>query len=116
MEGYGKLASLMSRYSDHSIFRGFKYLAVKHLLYSQAELLYLEDELNFVCGLDEADQQRRGANRSWRKLFTESSHPGPHKQREIMQAVQEKLPQYCEPVSVSAAKMIQLANLSRRDA
>lgn len=44
--GYAALAKLMSRHSQLAIFRGFSDLNTKNLLYFQAELIELENELN----------------------------------------------------------------------
>ncbi|KAL8677813.1 MAG: hypothetical protein Q9186_005793 [Xanthomendoza sp. 1 TL-2023] len=46
MGDYSKLASMMSRHSEAAIFRRFDTLNVKNLLYMQAEIVHLEDQLH----------------------------------------------------------------------
>lgn len=48
MEGYSKLATLMASYPDTAIIRRFAALNMQKILYLQAELTYLEDELREI--------------------------------------------------------------------
>jgi hypothetical protein len=44
--GYAEIAKLMGKHPEVAIFRRFAFLNTKNLLYLQAELMVLEDELN----------------------------------------------------------------------
>ena len=49
MEGYAKLSSVMSNDSEFAIYRKFGALNIQNLLYYQAELLGLEDDLDDIA-------------------------------------------------------------------
>jgi len=48
MEGYAKVARLMGRHPELAIFRKFKAAYLQNLLYLQAEITYIEEELRQV--------------------------------------------------------------------
>lgn len=49
MDGYHKLASLLSNHEDLFVLRRFATANVKNLLYMQAEILHLEAELHDIA-------------------------------------------------------------------
>ncbi|KIW13860.1 hypothetical protein PV08_06640 [Exophiala spinifera] len=60
LDGYAKVASLMSRYNEYGIFRSFKALNMRNLLYFQAELTQLEQELKEIVRTDQlSDSEAR---------------------------------------------------------
>ncbi|KAL4913780.1 hypothetical protein BDW62DRAFT_213975 [Aspergillus aurantiobrunneus] len=58
MEGYDKLAALMTSDKGLSIFRSFKTLNAKNLLYLQAEIALKEKELNDIMKQDRESQDK----------------------------------------------------------
>ena len=70
MEGYAKLSSFMSRDSEFAIFRKFGALNAQNLLYYQAELLGLEDDLNYIASNDRIsqDSEKREFAYNWAEL------------------------------------------------
>jgi hypothetical protein len=48
MEGYAKIAELMGRHPELAIIRKFKTANLQNLLYLQAEITYLEEELRQI--------------------------------------------------------------------
>ena len=70
MEGYAKLSSVMSTDSEFVIFRKFGALNAQNLLYYQAELLGLEDDLNDIASRDHSsqDSEKREFANNWLEL------------------------------------------------
>ena len=70
MEGYAKLSSLISTDPELAIFRKFGALNVQNLLYYQAELLGLEDDLNDIASRDRnsQDSEKRNFAYNWAEL------------------------------------------------
>jgi hypothetical protein len=63
--GYPTVAGLISKDDDFAIFRKFRYLNARNLLYLQAELIHLENELETLDrGLD--TEQHREKLKDWR--------------------------------------------------
>jgi hypothetical protein len=48
MEGYAKVAELMGRHPEFAIIRKFKTANLQNLLYLQAEITYIEEELRQI--------------------------------------------------------------------
>lgn len=92
-KGYESLARLMRDYPETAIFRQFKALCAKMLMYRQADLLYDEEELELVSQLNENEPEKRSLNHSWKEIF---SNPGAQVLRDKVDNVQEKLKSYCE--------------------
>ena len=70
MEGYAKLSSVMSTDSEFAIYRKFGALNAQNLLYYQAELLGLEDDLNDIASKDRnsQDSEKREFAYNWAEL------------------------------------------------
>ena len=68
MEGYAKLSSLIS--TDAEFYRKFGALNAQNLLYYQAELIGLEDDLRVIATQDRAsqDSEKREFADSWNGL------------------------------------------------
>lgn len=70
MEGYAKLSSVISTDSETAIYRKFGALNAQNLLYYQAELLDLEDDLNDIASKDRnsQDSEKREFAYNWAVL------------------------------------------------
>lgn len=62
MASYNKLASLMGKHEELTIFRKFQNLNLKNLLYMQAEILHLEKELRIVELEDKQSEEKPRAS------------------------------------------------------
>jgi hypothetical protein len=91
-EGYEHLAQFMGKYPALAIFRRFGALNLQNLLYLQAELLYLEDELQQII---QEDNQKGGAvfSRDWYAL-REGSESGENTQYQLLLEIRKKLFEY----------------------
>ena len=68
MEGYAKLAQLMGTFDDFAIFRSFKALNYQNLLYLQAEIIHLDEELRELAQRDASHPGREYHAKSWWSL------------------------------------------------
>ncbi|KAK9788201.1 putative DUF6594 domain-containing protein [Seiridium cardinale] len=68
MEGYAKLALLMGRHDEVAIFRRFQTLNMQNLLYMQAELAQLEDDLKKLARDDIDSPDRIYYAKDWWSL------------------------------------------------
>ncbi|KAK6079539.1 hypothetical protein SCUP234_05708 [Seiridium cupressi] len=68
MEGYAKLALLMGRHDEVAIFRRFQTLNMQNLLYMQAELAQLEDDLKKLAREDTDSPDRIYYAKDWWSL------------------------------------------------
>jgi hypothetical protein len=98
MEGYSNIAHLMGDDPGLAIFRRFRALNMQRLLYLQAELVQLEEELNEEQRLDHSQSQdpfRSSFSRSWTALKLSANEKGSGQQWKKTCEVQEKIQQYC---------------------
>ncbi|CZR51277.1 uncharacterized protein PAC_01152 [Phialocephala subalpina] len=95
-EGYAKIATLMSHHSELAIFRRFNKLNLQNLLYLQAELTHLEDELNCLAERDKDDPNRRFHSKDWWSLAVSSNEEDESsgEQWEKVLDIREKLKEY----------------------
>ncbi len=70
MEGYDKLALLISKYPELGSLRRFSRLTLKCLLYRQAEITWLEHELDFLSksNCDSTEPEKKKLCMSWYDL------------------------------------------------
>ncbi|KAH8776511.1 hypothetical protein F5883DRAFT_248746 [Diaporthe sp. PMI_573] len=68
MEGYAKVAHLMAKYDEFAILRRFKALNAQELLYSQAEIIHLEERLQRLVDRDAAHPDRKFYSKDWWSL------------------------------------------------
>lgn len=100
MEGYAKLASIMGSHPEVAILRRFGALNVQNLLYLQAELVALEDDLRAIAAEDNAssDPNRAIYSRDWHTLSNSKNYtPGGEtagKQWQTVLSIREKLKEY----------------------
>jgi hypothetical protein len=96
-EGYAQIAWRMSAYPDLAIVRRFQELNVQNVLYLQAELCDLEEQLRKQEETDSASQSQtqRWNARSWRSLQKGSALPGGDDSKwQLVLLVREKLKEY----------------------
>lgn len=68
MEGYQRLASLMGTHHEFAIFRRFRALNMQNILYLQAEIMHLEEELTELAKRDLKNPERAFHNKDWWSL------------------------------------------------
>lgn len=123
-DGYPKLASLIGRTGEVAIFKRFSALNAENLLFMQAELLYLENELRKIVDRDlriehvtqssappngpQADLSQTEANReysmepdrrlyarSWRIMWEDARRdPSNSRQWQMRMLIKDKLKEY----------------------
>lgn len=91
MEGYDKLALLFSKYPDLVALRRFRRATMKCLLYKQAELTYLEQQMDFYA--ENNQRVKPKLNTSYRE-FSEAEGFDVDDQRAAMETLEEKLRSY----------------------
>lgn len=94
MEGYAKLASLMGAYPEVAILRRFGALNIQNLLYLQAELVHLENELreSSYANQHSGDVHRVTMSKDWITLA--HYHEGNERQWAVALRIREKLKEY----------------------
>ena len=94
--GYPKLAKFMVEH-DYAMIRQFRQLAIRDLLYLQAEICELEFKLT-KQGVDDANAQdeRKFYDREWCILNEGESRGTGGKQWKLVLQVRAKLREYCE--------------------
>jgi hypothetical protein len=97
MAGYPRLASIMGAYPEVGVFRRFGALNAQNLLYLQAELTCLENELRNQekSDLESGDQERSIYGRDWQTL-AESIDSNASQQWKLFLRIREKLNEYSE--------------------
>jgi len=93
--GYPKLAQHIGLYSECAIFRRFRTLNSQNLLYLQAELVDLEQELRRLEAADyeSAEGNRSSYSKDWYWLNNSASE-GNSEQLQIVLEVRKKLKDY----------------------
>lgn len=99
MDGYAKVANLMSTYDEFAILRGFKALNLQNLLYLQAEIINLEHDLNKLVHIDAAHPDREFYSKDWWSLAHGECKEGQNQWRQICR-IRKKLDQYSEILQV----------------
>lgn len=96
MGSYPKLSDLMGSWPDFAIFRRFGSLNAQNLLFLQAEITHLENELAEVRAREERNENEKGiiAQRSWYELSQENDDGEPCEQWGIVQDIRQKLKEY----------------------
>ncbi|KAK7962942.1 uncharacterized protein PG986_003767 [Apiospora aurea] len=115
MEGYAKISQLMGCQDTCAMYRRFGRLNSLNLLYLQAELTHLEEELEILAKRDAADPERRFHARDWWSLSQHNDDDADDEeaaeQWEKVLEIREKLEQYsqqlprppsAEPLAVKA--------------
>lgn len=95
MANYNKLVNLMGEHQQMTIFRRFQKLNIKSLLYMQAEILHMEQEL-YVIELEDKESEEKCCASLHASLFNlkESSGALHNGQWSKVKEIQEKLLAY----------------------
>ena len=98
MEGYAKIASIMGSHPEVAILRRFGALNAQNLLYLQAELVALEQDLRAISAKDSTsnEQNRAKYSRDWYTLSRSQTTGGDDagKQWQTILLIREKLKEY----------------------
>jgi hypothetical protein len=101
MSGYTKLATFMTQ-QHHPILKKHQSLAVRDLLYLQAELCDLEFKYNSIAKKDCLEKdERQYYDRDWLHLATSKGRDFGGEQWALAIAIREKLREYCMSLSPS---------------
>lgn len=107
-DGYGKVAELMSTHDEFAVLRSFRRLNMKNLLYLQAEIAHLEEELYELAGRDSLDPELQFHGRDWWSLANGDDKSSREHWHKVLQ-LRGKLDTYNDAV----LKQTQLARLDR---
>ncbi|KAK8132172.1 hypothetical protein PG999_000345 [Apiospora kogelbergensis] len=119
-EGYTKISNLMGCQDTCAIYRRFRRLNSLNLLYLQAELTHLEEELEILAKRDAADPERQFHARDWWSLAhnndegDEGYDEEAAEQWEKVLEVREKLEQYNDTL-LKQAKIARLGAPAPQD-
>jgi hypothetical protein len=102
MPGYEKITSLLGNDEDLAMYRRFRSLGTKTLLYMQAELLHLEEKLKNQVkrDLESSESKERDFDVYWKTLDEAPDNGLSLWQKETVQAIKLKLTEYCETQSL----------------
>ncbi|KAF3040788.1 hypothetical protein E8E11_001906 [Didymella keratinophila] len=104
--GYPKLAAKIEILPEAAIFRRFGALNAQNLLYYQAELTYLEQDLRAQQKVDDDDQKAYGRSYATNWIWLKKSkEDGEGRQLDLVLEIREKLAKYNEAV-IQQAKML----------
>lgn len=113
-DGYGKVAELMSAHDEFAVLRRFRHLNIKNLLYIQAEIAHLEEELRELAGRDSADPELRFHGRDWWSLANGGDKGSSQEHwRKVLQ-LRERLGLYNDAV-LQQARLARLDGPSRHE-
>ncbi|CZR67079.1 uncharacterized protein PAC_16978 [Phialocephala subalpina] len=93
MEGYPAIAQLMGCHDEFAIVRRFKELNMQDILYLQAEILHLKEELKKIELDDKEHPERVFFSRDWWSLANAQDEEG-QKQWAIVLEIRRKLQEY----------------------
>lgn len=96
MEGYPRLAVLQGTYPELAIYRRFSILNARNLLYLQAEIVDLEDQLNryTIEDLNSDETEKKKYSRNWFYLSRLSEGDVHNSQWHTALQIREKLREY----------------------
>jgi len=96
MDGYAKVAKLMSHHPERSCLRGFKTLSFQNLLYLQAELVQLEHDYEALAVRDrKSGHPKRSLYEKSFRLLSQSQVDGNDEQLQKFMQIRAKLKEYC---------------------
>lgn len=110
-DGYGKMAELMSSHDEFAILRRFRHLNMKNLLYLQAEIAHLEEELGELADRDSMDFELQFHGRDWWSLANGEDETSQEQWEKVLQ-LREKLDIYNDAV-LKQARLARLDGPSR---
>lgn len=104
MEGYAKVGKLMATYDQLAILRGFKSLSYQSLLYRQAEIIHLQEDLEKLIQRDAAHPNRSLYSKDWWRLAHTCASDEDEEQWKLWQHLNQKLDEYSKcAVDISRA-------------
>jgi hypothetical protein len=95
MTGYERLSRLIGTYPELAIYRKFSTLCAKLLLYKQAELQHLENELRIISQMDARDPKKSVYAVSWEAMNDASEEGGEDLQKQKILEIDDKMDKYC---------------------
>jgi hypothetical protein len=93
-EGYAKVAELMNAHPELAIFRQFRTLNLQMLLYQQAEITHLENELRVLMESDIEHGRNIDHYQDWWTLAHDEEHQSAQAQWTLAREIQHKLEAY----------------------
>ena len=96
MKGYDKFSFLLSKYPELALLRRFGRLSTKCLLYRQAELTWLEDDIDFLARKSQSSHSEKSASTSWDYLMHGENDQQSTFYRTKVEQLHEKLQAYRE--------------------
>ncbi|TLD28488.1 hypothetical protein PspLS_03403 [Pyricularia sp. CBS 133598] len=106
--GYQKLAQLMGTQQELAMVRRFRALNMRNILYLQAEVTYLEEELQMLAARDYNNPNRRLYGKDWWFLANGEDPEDQDQWQKVLQ-IREKLDAYNDAI----LRQAQLAKLCR---
>lgn len=96
MLGYAQLAALMAQQQELAIFRSYRVLGMQNLLYLQAEIAHVQEELQNLVDRDQRHPDRAYYSRDWWSL-SQGETEEDTEQWKTVQELQSLLNRYCKP-------------------
>ncbi|PMD16822.1 hypothetical protein NA56DRAFT_579789 [Hyaloscypha hepaticicola] len=119
MKGYKKIAALMGKYPELGMVSQFSFLNIQSLLYRQAELIGLQQDLHELEAANDRsqDEEKRLFSRDWYALSSAEEHDGSDEQWRLVLLIREKLKEYSKftPATLLERKMAKLPEPNPRD-
>jgi hypothetical protein len=95
--GYPALSTVMGPYPGLSMFKRFGELNARNLLYMQAEIIDLEQQLHIISGMDQSSTDEAHKKYATNALaLRRSGKQGDGRQWRIVLEIREKLKEYSE--------------------
>lgn len=112
-DGYGKVAELMSTHDEFAVLRRFKHLNMKSLLYLQAEIAHLEEDLGELAEQGSENPELRYHGRDWWSLANGDDKSSQEHWHKVLQ-LRDKLELYNDAV-LKQARLARLDKPSRHE-
>jgi hypothetical protein len=96
MKGYNKIAALMGKYPESAIISQFSELNIQNLLYLQAEIIGLQQDLRVLEEANDRspDTKRAAFSTNWSVLSSADEKDGSDEQWLLVLTIREKLKEY----------------------
>ncbi|KAH8777519.1 hypothetical protein F5883DRAFT_409481 [Diaporthe sp. PMI_573] len=94
MEGYAKVGQLMATYEQLAILRGFKSLSYQNLLYRQAEIIHLQEDLGKLIQRDAVHPGRQLYSKDWWRLAHTCANDEDEEQWKLWQHLSKRVDEY----------------------
>lgn len=94
MQGYAKVGRLMATYDQLAILRGFKSLSYQNLLYRQAEIIHLQEDLDKLIQRDAVHPSRQLYSKDWWRLAHTCDNDEDEEQWKLWQHLSKRVDEY----------------------